>query len=310
MPEQDPKLEAYNFAVWHSDKELAEDLRKNYLNSEVFANPKLNQVYLTGVFKNTFHYSDRNPAAALVVSAYINGEALPLALRESLFWRLISGSQLKEIMAEYGARTFAEFRSAIQAHATFPETDKEIGALFLRHFPFVLLSAYDILTDVAICTALLRSETDKKAVDRLLKLILRRNLAKLERDIKRMIGTRKRGGSKRKLEKNKQLSLYVRYDELLKTCKAIKKLYRGMFETFDKNRRSYKRDEWRKFWLSYATQIYAYDPEFLALFSEIDNPSASDVAYQWLSMEIGHAPSYVKRLVMKSRPRKSDSHLH
>ena len=143
MSEKHPELGAYNIAPLLSDSDLAEDLTRNYLNPEAFSDPQREQVYKTQINKNTWHYSDRNPDEALVVCAHIHGEALRLALRESVFWRYIRGPQLKEIMDSYGAKTFAELRTAIQADPGFPETDEAVGVFFIRHFPKLLRSTYE-----------------------------------------------------------------------------------------------------------------------------------------------------------------------
>jgi hypothetical protein len=301
MSDQGRKVGPYPIASWLDDPEFAEALSRGYLDLETSGDSDLVQVYRTRIYKNSWHYSDRNPDEVLAVCAHIHSEALRLALREALFWRHISGPMLKEIMQDYGAKTFAELREAIHAHQSFPETEKLIGAFFIRNFPTLLRSTYDILTDVAVCAAMLRFENDKKAVDRTLKTIVKRNLGTMERSIKQMLGTRKRGGSEGKLEVIKRRSLHTQYDALLKDAKEIKKHYKSVLRTFEQNKRGYKRSEWQEFWLSHSTQLYDRDRDFLALFSEVDDPAPSDIAYQWLSTQTGHAVTYVKRLVIESR---------
>ena len=138
-------------------------------------------------------------------------------------------------------------------------------------------------------------------MDRALKTILKRNLATLERNIKRILGTRKRGGSEGKLEIDKRRSLHIQYDALLKRTRAIKKYYKEVLRTFEQTRRSYKRQQWRELWLAHATTMYDDESEFLALFSQPDDPSPSNIAYQWLSIQTGLKASYIKRLVIQSR---------
>jgi len=112
-----------------------------------------------------------------------------------------------------------------------------------------------------------------------------------------------RGGSEARLKKEERQSLHIQYDEIYETSKVIKRDHDTAFLRFDEaHRRSgYTREQWGEFWVKYASELYGYDPAFLSLFANQDNPSASEVAYRHLSVSTGHTRSYVERLVLESR---------
>jgi hypothetical protein len=113
----------------------------------------------------------------------------------------------------------------------------------------------------------------------------------------------KRGGSKARLEHRQRQSLHEQYDEVQQIAKPVRKSYVATFKTFETTHRrsGYKWEEWQKFWIKYATELHGHETEFLLLFAERDNPSASEIAYRWLAAQTGHTRSYVETLVIKSR---------
>ncbi len=97
------------------------------------------------------------------------------------------------------------------------------------------------------------------------------------------------GGSEARLKKEVRRSLHVQYDEIYETAKIIKRDHDAALLRFDKaHRRSgYKPAQWQEFWVKYASELYEYDPAFVSLFTNQDNPSASEVAYRQLSADTG-----------------------
>lgn len=113
----------------------------------------------------------------------------------------------------------------------------------------------------------------------------------------------KRGGSKARLEHRQRESLHDDYDEVRRIAKPVRKSYLTTFKTFKSthSRGGYKWQEWQEFWVEYASKLHGHEAEFLLLFAERDNPSASEIAYRWLAAQTGHTRSYVQTLVIKSR---------
>jgi hypothetical protein len=120
---------------------------------------------------------------------------------------------------------------------------------------------------------------------------------------KRLRAEPKRGGSKARLEYQQLESLHDDYDEIQRIAKLVKKSYVTTFKTFESthSRNGYKWEEWQEFWIKYATDLLGHEAEFLLLFAEHDNPSASEIAYRWLVAQTGYTRSYVEALVIKSR---------
>lgn len=112
-----------------------------------------------------------------------------------------------------------------------------------------------------------------------------------------------RGGSGAKLGTSERRSLPQQYDEIRKVAKLIKKAYNATFKSFEagRQRRGYQWSDWREFWTRYAGDLFGGDSEFLLLFSDKDNPSASEVAYRWLAASTGHKVAYLKRLITAAR---------
>jgi len=133
---------------------------------------------------------------------------------------------------------------------------------------------------------------------------------------KRLRAEPKRGGSKARLEHRQRQSLHEQYDEVQQIAKPVRKSYVTTFNIFETthSRSGYNWEQWQEFWIKYATELHGHEAEFLLLFAERDNPSASEIAYRWLAAQTGHTRSYVETLVIRSRkeagkskPRKTDN---
>lgn len=117
---------------------------------------------------------------------------------------------------------------------------------------------------------------------------------------------RKRGGSDPRLEPEKRNTLHEQYDGVHKLTKKIKRDYNLVLKAFAKKRgaRGYTLEMWQTEWSRHCADTYAPElQELLVLFADIDNPSASEVAYAFLAQLMGHSKSYLVTLVTDSRKR-------
>jgi len=119
--------------------------------------------------------------------------------------------------------------------------------------------------------------------------------------LRRLRADKTQGGSSPRLQPDVRQSLHTRYDEIYNMAKPIKKDYDTMREKYDATHHRKKWEEWQRFWSTAANELYPYGPQFLTLFASEDNPSASEVAYQWLAAQTKHAASYIPKLVARSR---------
>jgi len=112
-----------------------------------------------------------------------------------------------------------------------------------------------------------------------------------------------RGGSTPRLEHHQRQSLHEQYDQIRQIAGPIRKDYTATLHTFQSSHSRGARtwEEWQEFWRKYASDLYKYDPEFLLLFADQDNPSASEVSYRWLAKQTSYTRSYVERRVLESR---------
>jgi hypothetical protein len=139
-------------------------------------------------------------------------------------------------------------------------------------------------------------------VESAVRSLLTLKIRELHNDLKRMVGTRTRGGKTSKLEPSLRQRLHLDYEALYEGAKPLKKQYNVLRKTFDANRHRKDHAEWERFWIDHSSKLYAdYDQDYLRLFASIDNPSASEVAYKWLSMKTGLRQSYVQRIVKELR---------
>lgn len=117
---------------------------------------------------------------------------------------------------------------------------------------------------------------------------------------------KRRGGSKSRLEPEKRNRLYEQYDGVHKLTKKVKREYNLALKSFARKRgaRGYNLKTWQAEWTRHCADAYAPQlQELLALFADMNNPSASDVAYTFLAQLMGHSKSYMVTLVTDSRKR-------
>lgn len=290
--------------------EFLRDLRA-YDNPEVFDDASLPQHYKFRI--TDFNLSDLPTLLDIV----INGEALPNALRETMFMMIQRDPNFeKDGMKLYGTKDIAEIRAILVADEEYLEGELEMRRFFVRHFPKLAVHVYNIAILISIMSVsklAFVQPKEREEWESQLKPVLKNMLRLMERDIKQWLGTRRRGGSAAKLTEEIRTSLYEYYDDILLVAKPIKKDYNDTFKRFDESRpRGYNFEEWQQFWINHATGLYHdYDKDFLTLFADQDHPSASEVAYRWLAYRTGRKKSYVERLVKqtrkdagKARPRK------
>jgi hypothetical protein len=113
----------------------------------------------------------------------------------------------------------------------------------------------------------------------------------------------RRGGSDPRLPSSQRESLHAQYEVHYVRAKRVKRDYNVKLKEFQGRRRArgYTHKEWVDYWMKDAHDYPDEIQEYLALFAEIDNPSASDIAYRILAAQTGHKRSYLERLVAESR---------
>lgn len=197
-------------------------------------------------------------------------------------------------------------RDELLADEDFLKDEQDAFFFFVEHFPLIASYAYMITIVMAQLSTLGTTlfEDDPSEKDKFLRSGLDRMMKDLKNEIKRILGTKRRGGSAGKLTDEIRTSLYEYYDDIHLMAKAIKKDYNDTFKKFEKSRHQsgYKFEEWQQFWINHATALYRdYDKDFLASFAEQEHPSASEITYRWLSHRTGGKRSYVESLVKKTR---------
>lgn len=288
MPE-DETNQAANRAPSSGDPALIKDLAR-YDNPEVFGDPGLPQYYRFQIP----HFPDR---PILVIE--VNGEELPDVLRERFLY--LSSPDPNELPE--GWDSWEEARAALLSNETFLEFEQRMLLLFVRHLPQLTMSFYRMLETMSILGALADRHDDAGKKNEFLKPNLRLFLRLLEHDMKRMLGLRRRGGSRGKVAAKTRQSFHTWYDDVHKSAKVIKKYYDKVFDEFDKThrRRGYTHKEWQEFWAKQAQERYGSEKEFVLLFAEPGGLSASEVAYTWMAQKTNYTTKYIQRLVMNSR---------
>lgn len=238
-----------------------------------------------------------------ILYVQIDTNNVSLVLREAILGMFDSDTR-GLLQQDYGTSSWDETRQAILSDPEYGKTEGRTFWFFVRHFPGLTIKLYGIAMQMALLASIGNLFDDdpkgrEEAVRGNLKLMLR----DLEKEIKRMLGTRKRGGSRSKLDANRLQVIHVHYDTVHQLAKPVKKHCDAMLKEFEQSRgrRGYTQQEWREFWKKHAYELYGYPAEFLALFAELEKPSASEVAYAWIARGSGHAVNYTKRLVLASR---------
>jgi hypothetical protein len=113
----------------------------------------------------------------------------------------------------------------------------------------------------------------------------------------------RRGGSNPRLPTNQRESLHAQYEIQYIRAKKIKKDYNTKLKAFQKSRgvRGFTRQNLRDYWMKDSNDFPLEIRQYLEMFAEVDNPSASEIAYRVLAAQTGHKKSYLERLVADSR---------
>ncbi|MCA1612993.1 MAG: hypothetical protein LC800_02325 [Acidobacteria bacterium] len=274
-----------------------------YVNPEAILDPKLPQTYWLPIPATS------RPSYPRILELLINGEALPLVMRGAVWMYLDRGDgRMADVVREkYGYENLDKFLKELFADEEYLKVEKYMVTFFLRNLPELFTRFYGIvlcMTVESVFKLKLAAPADRAEYEESVRRRLNVELRELGKDIKRRIGTRGRGGSQPKLHMDELQALHVRYDDLYKRAKRIKRHYDEVLAQFteSRGRQGFKHRTWQQFWSTHAAAMYAdEDTEFLALFAQVSKPSASEVAYTRLSKQTGHKRSYIERLVRDSR---------
>jgi len=105
------------------------------------------------------------------------------------------------------------------------------------------------------------------------------------------------------LEKTRRAKQHEVYDRLFEIAKSIKPYYDDLHRRYNKehSQQTVPFEQWQSFWIDHAVQFYEYEKDFLALFADQDEPSASELAYRHMATDTRHSRSYIEKIVRKSR---------
>jgi hypothetical protein len=289
MPKDEASQDAES-APSSDDLALLKDLNR-YDNPQVFGNAHHPQLYRFQIPK---------PPAAPVISVEVNGYELPNSLRQKFIVLALSYPPAKDLLKD--SKGWEEIQATLNSNEGFLELEWRMQQFFIRHLPRLAKQMDNILEFMSILSVVAQLYDDPKKRNEILKKPLRL-LQLLERDMKQMLRTRGRGGSRGRLAAEERQSFHTRYDEIHKTAKVIKKHYKKMFLEFEESHRrtGYTHKQWQAFWVKRAGERYASEKELVLLFAKPGGPSASEVAYSWMAQQTGYTTKYIKRLVMASR---------
>jgi len=217
--------------------------------------------------------------------------------------RDVRGAEEK-LLNEHGDSDWESFRAQTIGDDEYLGLEREMCWFFFRHFPKLLLRLYDIAMRVSVIhmARMLEDNAARQEREKDLKRSLARMVRDLQKDIHQMLGTRKRGGSTGKLRPDLRKSLHLEYENIYPIAKTIKKQYENLRKTFNASRHRAGLDEWQEFWNESAGKLFPdIAPDFLTLFASADNPSASDVAYVWISQSTTLSQSYVRKKIKELR---------
>ncbi|HEX8458985.1 MAG TPA: hypothetical protein VF656_16950 [Pyrinomonadaceae bacterium] len=211
-----------------------------------------------------------------------------------------------EVWGKYDDPVSAKLRDELITDEDFLKAESDAFYFCIRHYPTIATYGFGLIVTAAqlhvTSSALFEDNPDER--EAFLRGALRTMFKDLQNEIKEILGTRRRGGSEAKLTGEIRTSLHEYYDDIHLMTRPIKKDYNNTFKRFEESRRhtGYKFEEWRQFWINHAKAFYPdLDEDFLASFAETDHPSASELAYRWLSHRGCGKRSYVETLVKKSR---------
>ncbi len=173
------------------EQALLDDL-KQYDNPEVFEDSSLPQIYKFRVITKA------RPDLPAILRMEIDGDALPDILLEATLrlMRLDSRVEKEGLETIYGAPTWEEVRAKMLSDKEYLEGELEMRRFFLRNFPKLLVTIYNIAMDMSLfypIKQVLDEPTERRQYESYLKKGLSKALHNLERDIKRMLKTRSKG---------------------------------------------------------------------------------------------------------------------
>src|SRR5258707_682988 len=170
---------------------LLEDL-KAYDNPEIFWDASLPQIYKLRI------YSPHLPGNRTVIAAEIDGDILRDALSEVIFGLMSRAPGLPKTLERHGNKDIGEFRRDAMQEPDYPEMKQAQWKFFLRHFPKLFLSLYEIAVMSSVMATGLsfwRREPDEQLseMENLTRSTLEGQIAKLEKMIKEIVETRSSG---------------------------------------------------------------------------------------------------------------------
>jgi hypothetical protein len=285
---------------------LLDDLQA-YDNPEAFTDTGSDGVYrLSLPFPDSL---DEGLDLPVVAALEIQGDKLMIALREYLFWTFTKAPVDFE---KAGVKTIQEFKELLLADPVFGQAEKAYFWFFVRHFPELVNKLMITLGVLAIDSLATHggfiSEEQRKKEEVKLRATVEVAVKGYRNDLKRILRTRTRGGKTPTIAPDIRASLHLEYQQLYKAAKLIKKHHDSLYQTYIAQHHRTTQDVWTGFWLDHAAKVFSDQPkEFLALFAEIDRPSASEASYIWLARSHRRKLSYIKKLVKESKKVLSNS---
>lgn len=170
---------------------LWEDL-KAYDNPEVFYDSGLPQLYLLNIIEQAFL-----PDRLSILKIEVDGKNLNRALHEAIF-RFIGFTEQarQELIKEYETQDWQHVKLAIMQDPDFVNMQSDIYWFFVRNFPKLSVHLYNMAALMSVLSGLSQIFDEKQMRDekeRTLRTLLRASLRELEREIKKMLGTRSSG---------------------------------------------------------------------------------------------------------------------
>lgn len=168
---------------------LREDL-KAYDNPEVFEDASLPQLYKLRI--RTTHL----PEVPYILSIEINGNDLPLALREGMFGMMRLGPDYEKNIAEEFGGDAEKMRAETLADEDYANAEQGMRRFFVRQFPKLMVHLYNITVAMSLASViaqLMNHPSEQAEREKLLKGMIEGLLKALRRDIKQMLETRSSG---------------------------------------------------------------------------------------------------------------------
>jgi hypothetical protein len=165
---------------------------KAYDNPEVFYDPNLPQIYKFRIVNTLL------PGTPDVFRLEVNGEIL-----HDLFLETVIGLMRQDPAAEnrirelHGDKDLDEYRARLLEDKEYLDAEQEMYRLFVRSLPNLMMRFYEIIVLTSIFGAGLRTGNEQPAerneTEKMLRTTLNQLLRTLEKDIKRILATRRKG---------------------------------------------------------------------------------------------------------------------